>query len=133
MRRRDSDIRHHAMQFDARLGPLRLVEERLFDEEDRMLLGEAREELLWTLPDESPAEMAEDDNSVAVSRFRRLDRPRHRGFSTESRRVFTDPRRLRLRGRMPIPIAIRLRRDRFRFERNHVKLLTSTDVLQRRE
>src|SRR6266446_498411 len=54
------------MELKIRLGAFGAIEHRLFDEEDRMLLGEAREELLRALPDESPAQMAEDDDAVAI-------------------------------------------------------------------
>ena len=42
------------------------VEHRLFDEENRMLLGETREKLLRALPDESPAQVREDHDAVTV-------------------------------------------------------------------
>src|SRR2546421_12998560 len=57
------------MEIDARLVAIREIEEGLFDEEDGMLLGEARKELLRALPDEAPAQVAEDDDAVSVGGF----------------------------------------------------------------
>src|SRR3954469_965852 len=54
------------MQVDARFGAFGLIEERFLNEKDRVLLGEARQELLRALPHEAPAQVAEDDDAVTV-------------------------------------------------------------------
>ena len=61
------------MQLDARIGTFRLIEERLLDEQNRVLLREARQELLRALPDESPAQVAEDDDTVTIGVTRLVD------------------------------------------------------------
>ncbi len=62
----DRDVRHHAVELEVRVRALGAVEERLLDEQDRVPLGEPREELLRALPDEAPAQMAEDHDAVTV-------------------------------------------------------------------
>src|SRR5882724_10226174 len=69
MRAGDRHIRHHLMKRELRLGTFAPIEERLLDEEHLMLLGEARKELLRSLPYESPAQMAEDDDAIAIGEF----------------------------------------------------------------
>ena len=45
------------------------IEEGYLDEQDRMCFRQAGEELLWTLPDPIPAQMAQrDDGSFARTR-----------------------------------------------------------------
>ncbi len=70
---------HHAMQFEPRFVAFGRIEEWLLDEENRMLLGKATEELLGPLPDEAPAQVAEDDDAMLdlgrllIARQRRSD------------------------------------------------------------
>ena len=49
------DVGHYVVEFQPRLTRFRHVEKRLFDKEDRMFTGEARQELLRSLPDKAPA------------------------------------------------------------------------------
>ena len=54
------------VEIQARLGAFGEIEERFFDEQDLVLFRKPRKELLRALPDETPAQVAEDDDAVAV-------------------------------------------------------------------
>ena len=68
MRTGDGDVRHNVDEtVSSASSAFGLVKERFLDEQNRMFLGEAAEELLRPLPDKSPAKMAEHDDAVAIA------------------------------------------------------------------
>src|SRR6185437_9399997 len=69
VRRGDRHVGHHAVIADIRLRTFGPIEERLFDKQYRVPFGKAREKLLRALPDKSPAQMAENDDAIAIDEF----------------------------------------------------------------
>jgi hypothetical protein len=63
-RRDHRDVRRRVAYLNLRIGALRQSEVRLLDKENGLSLGESRQELLRSLPDEAPAQVAQGYDSI---------------------------------------------------------------------